>query len=152
MSPLVIISDLIIITSLRRINFIVVPSTPFVFRALFFPIWPSTFHDTHYNAILFILASTTDAAVQVDLDEILGDGDSSSSGVDTSSMTEKADSEVCHIGCAEKGACATQSRPFDCSIESRNFHPKKTTKQNCVAIRLASVSLPSPVLDRRTII
>ncbi|PFX27557.1 major facilitator superfamily domain-containing protein 12-like [Stylophora pistillata] len=97
-------------------------------------------------------ASTTDAAVQVDFDEILGDGDTSSSGVETSSMTEKDDSEACNLDSVEKGACAMQNRTFDCSIESRNFHPKKTTMQSYVAMRLASASPPSPMLDRRTIL
>ena len=128
------------------------PFAPFVHRALLFPIQSSKIHDTQYNDILFILASTTDAAVQVDFDEILGDGDTSSSGVETSSMTEKDDSEACNLDSVEKGACAMQNRTFDCSIESRNFHPKKTTMQSYVAMRLASASPPSPMLDRRTIL
>ena len=92
----------------------------------------------------------TDAAVQVDLQDIKGDTDSSSSGVDTASITEKADSDVCNIESVENRT--TQDRTCNYSFESRNFNTSQTTTEGYVAMRLASPLLPSPIFDRRTII
>lgn len=92
----------------------------------------------------------TDAAVQVDLQDIKGDNDSSSSGVDTASMTDKADSDVCNIGSIENRT--TKDTIYNYSFESRNFDTSQTTTEGYVAMRLASPLLPSPIFDRRTII
>ena len=86
----------------------------------------------------------------MNLDEIKGDDDSNSSGIDTASMAEKADSEVCNIESVENGV--SQDRTLDYSFESRNFNSPNTTMESYVAMRLASASLPSPILDRRTIL
>lgn len=92
----------------------------------------------------------TDAAVQVNLDDIKGDDETSSSGVDTASMTEKADSEVCNIGSVKNSSI--QDSTYEYSFESRNFNSSQTTTEGYVAMRLASPLLPSPILDRRTIL
>lgn len=107
-------------------------------------------HNAVCNILYFISATMIDAAVQVNLDTIRGDDESSSSGVDTASITEKADSEVCDIGSVENRA--TQDRTYNYSFESRNFNTSQTTTEGYVAMRLASPILPSPILDRRTIL
>lgn len=86
----------------------------------------------------------------MNLSDITGDDETSSSGVDTASVTEKADSEVCTAASVENRI--TQQRTYDYSLESRNFNTSQTTMEGNVAVRLASPSLPSPVLDRRTIL
>lgn len=99
-----------------------------------------------------ISATTSDAAIQVDLNDIRGDDktSSSSSGVGTASITEKAESEVCNTENIENRK--SQQRTYNYSLESRNFNTPQTTWDGDVAERLASPCFPSPVLDRRTIL
>ena len=92
----------------------------------------------------------SDAAVQVNLNDIRVDDETSSSGVGTASMTEKAESEVCNAVNVENRT--SQHRTYNYSLESRNFNTPQTTRDGNVAVRLASPSLPSPALDRRTIL
>ena len=87
----------------------------------------------------------------MNLDDIRGDDETSSSGIETASITEKAESEVCNTGSVANGV--SQDRIVDYSFESRNFNrAPQTTMESFVAMRLASPSLPSPILDRRTIL
>lgn len=97
-----------------------------------------------------ISATTSDVAIQVDLNDIRGDDETSSSGVGTASITEKAESEVCNAENIENRT--SQQRTYNYSLESRNFNTPQTTWDGDVAERLASPSFPSPVLDRRTIL
>lgn len=92
----------------------------------------------------------SDAAVQVNLSDDKGDDETSSSGVGTASITEKAESEVFNTGNVENRI--SQQRTYNYSLESRNFNTPQPTRDGNVAVRLASSSLPSPVLDRRTIL
>jgi len=92
----------------------------------------------------------SDAAVQVNLSDIRGNDETSSSGVGIVSITEKAESEKCNTGNVENRTL--QQRTYNYSLESRNFHTPQTTRDGIVAVRLASPSLPSPVVDRRTIL
>lgn len=92
----------------------------------------------------------SDAAVQVNLSDDKGDDETSSSGVGTTSITEKAESEVFNTGNVENRI--SQQRTYNYSLESRNFNTPQATRDGNVAVRLASSSLPSPVLDRRTIL
>lgn len=100
----------------------------------------------------FPSATMVDAETQVNFDEIEGNEDNCSSGIETASaVTEKPDFEDCRQEGVEK--LPSQQRTFDNSIESRNFlTPKTNTRTNYVALRLASPFLPSPLLDRRTIL
>ena len=98
-----------------------------------------------------ISATTSDAAIQVDLNDIRGDDKTSSSGVGTASITE-ADSEVYNTENIETENRISQQRTYNYSLESRNFNTPQTTWDGDVAERLASPCLPSPVLDRRTIL
>ena len=88
-----------------------------------------------------------DVEVQVDLDEDKGDDDSSSSGISTASITEKP-----NMASVENGE--SQQRAYDHSFEARNFSTPRpaSTMEGYVAMRLASPFLPSPILDRRTIL
>jgi len=95
-------------------------------------------------------ATMSDAAVQVNLSDDKGDDETSSSGVGTASITEKAESEVFNTGNVENRT--SQKRTYNYSLESRNFNTPQATRDGNVAVRLASSSLPSPVLDRRTIL
>lgn len=97
-----------------------------------------------------ISAAMSDVAVQVDLSDIKEDDEISSSGVGTASITEKTESEVCDAGSVENRI--SQQRTYNYSLESRNFNTPQTTRDGSIAVRLASLSLPSPVLDRRTIL
>lgn len=92
----------------------------------------------------------SDAAVQVNLSDTRGDDESSSSGVGTASITEKTESEVCNAGNVENRI--SQQRTYNYSLESRNFNTPQTTRDGNIAVRLASPSLHSPLLDRRTIL
>ena len=89
-----------------------------------------------------------DAEVQVNLDEHKGDDDASSSGIDTASITEKP-----NMASVENGE-STYQTTYDRSFEARNFSTPQpaSTMANYVAMRLASPFLPSPILDRRTIL
>ena len=94
-----------------------------------------------------------DAEIQVNVDEINHDEDDvSSSGIDTASVTEKPNMEDCNLGSVENGE--SHERTFNHSFELRNFStPQRTsTMESYVAMRLASPFLPSPILDRRTIL
>lgn len=93
-----------------------------------------------------------DAETQVNFDEIEGNEDNCSSGIETASAgTEKPDFEDCRQEGVEN--LPSQQRTFNHSIESRNFlTPETNTQTNYVALRLASPFLPSPLLDRRTIL
>ena len=86
----------------------------------------------------------------MNLNDIRGDDETSSSGVGTASINEKAESEVRNTGNIENRI--SQQRTYNYSLESRNFNTPQTTWGDDVAVRLASPSLPSPVLDRRTIL
>lgn len=100
----------------------------------------------------FPSATMVDAEIQVNFDEIEGNKDNCSSGIDTASaVTEKLDVEDCRQEGVEN--LPSQHRTFDLSIESRNFlTPEINTRTNYAALRLASPFLPSPLLDRRTIL
>ena len=92
-----------------------------------------------------------DAGIQVNLDKIEGGDDHCSSGIDTASVTEKPYMEDCTLGNVENGG--SQQRTYDQSFELRNFStPLNIRTESYVAIRLASPDLPSPILDRRTIL
>lgn len=95
-------------------------------------------------------ATMSDAAVQVNLSDTRGDDETSSSGVGTASITEKTESEVCNAGNVENGI--SQQKTYNYSLESRNFNTPRTTRDGNIAVRLASPSLHSPLLDRRTIL
>ena len=88
-----------------------------------------------------------DVEVQVNLDEEKGDDDASSSGISTASMTEKP-----NMASVENGE--SQQETYDYSLEARNFSTPRpaSTMASYVAMRLASPFLPSPILDRRTIL
>jgi len=92
----------------------------------------------------------SDAAVQVNFSDSRGDDETSSSGVGTVSITEKAESQICNTGNVENRT--SQQRTYNYSLESRNFNTPQTTRDGIVAARLATPSLPSPVVDRRTIL
>lgn len=93
----------------------------------------------------------SDVAVQVNLNDTRGDDETSSSGVGTASITEKTESEVCNTGNVEQNR-TSQQRTYNYSLESRNFNTPRTTGDGNIAARLASPSLNSPMLDRRTIL
>ena len=93
----------------------------------------------------------SDAAVQVNLNDTRGDDETSSSGVGTDSITEKTESEVCNAGNVEQNR-VSQQKTYHYSLESRNFNTPRTTRDGNIAVRLASPSVPSPMLDRRTIL
>lgn len=94
-----------------------------------------------------------DAEIQVSLDEHKEDDDNSSSGIDTASITEKPIMEDCNLESVENGV-SQPHRTYDHSFEARNFStPQRTSAmETYVAMRLASPFLPSPILDRRTIL
>ncbi|KAJ7354725.1 Major facilitator super domain-containing protein 12 [Desmophyllum pertusum] len=86
-------------------------------------------------------AKTSDAAIQVNLDDIRGDDETSSSGIETASITEKAESEVCNTGSVANGV--SQDRIVDYSFESRNFKPRASNNNGefcCYALGIAIAS------------
>ena len=94
-----------------------------------------------------------DAEVQVNFDENVGEyDDAPSSGIDTASVTERTNVEDFFQATSENVKC--KKRTCDQSLEAKNFSisPLASSMENYVAIRLASTFLPSPLLDRRTVL
>lgn len=98
-------------------------------------------------------ATMVDAEVQVNFDENVGEyDDAPSSGIDTASVTERTNVEDFFQATSENVKC--KKRTCDQSLEAKNFSisPLASSMENYVAIRLASTFLPSPLLDRRTVL